>query len=57
MARVPAECSEAEREPGPSARLAKRNIALAAGPYRVALGPGSSLALHARSAGTRAIAC
>jgi ABC-type uncharacterized transport system substrate-binding protein len=39
--RVPAECSEAEREPGSSARVAKRNIALAAGPQRVALGPGS----------------
>jgi hypothetical protein len=53
--RVPAECSEAEREPGPSARVAKRNIAPAAGPQRVALGPGSSLALRARSPGTRGI--
>jgi len=41
ISRVPAECSEAEREPGPSARVAKRNIALPAGPQRVALGPGS----------------
>jgi putative ABC transport system substrate-binding protein len=56
ISRVPAECSEAEREPGPSARVAKRNIALTAGPRRIALGPGSSLALHARSAGTRVIA-
>ena len=77
MARVPAECGEAERDTDlgytrdrhsrmrksgipdlrrPSARVAKRNIAPADGPHRVALGPGSSLALHARSAGTRAIA-
>jgi ABC-type uncharacterized transport system substrate-binding protein len=64
ISRVPAECSEAEREPGPSARVAKRNIALAAGPQRVALGPGSrsrssvvpDLAQPgARSAGTRGL--
>jgi putative ABC transport system substrate-binding protein len=50
--------------PRPSARLAKRNIALAAGPQRVALGPGSrsrssvvpDLAQPgARSAGTRGL--
>src|SRR5262249_123805 len=46
--------ARAERDPGPSERVAKRNMMRLLQP--ATLGPGSSLALHARSAGTRGIA-
>jgi len=45
--------ARAERDPGPSERVAKRNMMRLLQP--ATLGPGSSLALHARSAGTRGI--
>src|SRR5262245_36928198 len=45
--RVPGEWSEAERDPGPSAILAKRNFVTDAA-FRVPLGPGSSLAHASR---------